>query len=151
MGSGWGQALLSGAQQQAQTGAQDLPWKHEEKSYCDGDRAVERADWEAAEPPSLQIFKTHLDTFLCNLPQGACFSRQLGSMISRSPLQPLWSYDSVICAMDCFSHQDLGAGTYKKVMGLFPAVEGTYECRMRPRRYRSEVWKPVPELLSTAT
>uniref|UniRef100_A0A803YA00 Tr-type G domain-containing protein n=1 Tax=Meleagris gallopavo TaxID=9103 RepID=A0A803YA00_MELGA len=35
-------------------------------------------------------------------------------------------------------------------MGLFPSIEGACECRMRLSRYRSEVWEPVPELLSIA-
>lgn len=33
---------------------------------------------EVAEPPSPKIFKTHLDTYLCDLLQGTCFSRSLG-------------------------------------------------------------------------
>jgi len=30
---------------------------------------------EFVESPSLEIFKTYLDTFLCNLMQGICFRR----------------------------------------------------------------------------
>jgi len=33
---------------------------------------------EAVESPSMEIFKTSLDAYLCNLLQGVCFSRQLG-------------------------------------------------------------------------
>ena len=44
---------------------------------------------EAVESPSLGIFKTCLDAYLCNLLSGTCFSRQLGSMISRGLFQIL--------------------------------------------------------------
>jgi len=30
------------------------------------------------EPPSVEIFKTHLDTYRCDLLQGICFSRGVG-------------------------------------------------------------------------
>ena len=33
---------------------------------------------EAVEPPSVEIFKTHLDTYRCDLLQGICFSRGVG-------------------------------------------------------------------------
>lgn len=44
---------------------------------------------------SLEIFKTCLDAYLCNLLQGAWFGMQLDSMISRGPFQPLQFCDSV--------------------------------------------------------
>jgi len=33
---------------------------------------------EVVESPTMEIFKTHLDTHLCNLLQGACFSSRVG-------------------------------------------------------------------------
>ena len=33
---------------------------------------------EDVESPSMEIFKTHLDAYLCNLLLGTCFSRELG-------------------------------------------------------------------------
>lgn len=43
-------------------------WEQEkELCYWEGDRALEQADIEAVESPSLEIFKIHLDAFLCNL------------------------------------------------------------------------------------
>jgi len=42
---------------------------------------------EVIESPSLEIFKTHLDTFLCDLLWGTCFSRGLSLMVS-SPEVP---------------------------------------------------------------
>ena len=52
---------------------------------------------EVVETPPLEIFKTYLDAFLCDLLYRTCFSR-LDLMISRSPiiLHPLQFYDSVI-------------------------------------------------------
>ena len=38
---------------------------------------------EVVDSPSLEIFKTHLDTDLCSLLQGVCFAERLGLMISR--------------------------------------------------------------------
>lgn len=43
--------------------------------------------------PSLEIFKTHLDTFLCNLQQGTCFT---GGWITWSPEVPSNPYNFVI-------------------------------------------------------
>ena len=53
---------------------------------------------EVAESPSLEIFKTHLDSFPCNLLQGTCFSRGLDWMISRGPFLPLYFCVSVSTA-----------------------------------------------------
>jgi len=44
---------------------------------------------EVLESPSLETFKTRLDSFLCNLVQRTCFSRGLGLVICRDPFQPL--------------------------------------------------------------
>ena len=49
----------------------------------------------AVESPSLEIFKSHLDAYLCDLLQGTCFGRRLDSVISRAPFQPLQFCDSV--------------------------------------------------------
>ena len=40
------------------------------------------------ESPSMEILKTHMKSFLCNLLQGTCFSRGLDWMILRGPFQP---------------------------------------------------------------
>jgi len=53
---------------------------------------------EVAGAPSLEIFKTHLDSFPCNLLQGTCFSRGLDWMISRGPFLPLYFCVSVSTA-----------------------------------------------------
>jgi len=37
---------------------------------------------EVVESLSMAVFKTHLDAYLCNLLQGTCFGRGLGSVIS---------------------------------------------------------------------
>ena len=50
---------------------------------------------ESVEPPSLEIFKTHLDTHLRNLMWEACFGRGLDSVISGDPFQPLQFCDFV--------------------------------------------------------
>ena len=50
---------------------------------------------ETVESPSLEIFKIHLDAYLCNLLQQTCFSRGLDLMISRGPFQPLQFCDSM--------------------------------------------------------
>lgn len=42
--------------------------------------------------PTLEIFKTHLDTLLCSILQGICFSGGLHKVIPRSPSN---SYNSV--------------------------------------------------------
>ena len=39
--------------------------------------------------PPLEISKTHLADFPCNLLWGTCFSGELDGMISRGPFQPL--------------------------------------------------------------
>ena len=51
---------------------------------------------EVVDSPSLEIFKTHLDAYLCSLLQGACFAGGLDSMISKGPFQPLQFCDAVI-------------------------------------------------------
>ena len=38
---------------------------------------------------SPEIFKIHLDTYLCSLLQGSCFAGGLDSIISGGPFQPL--------------------------------------------------------------
>jgi len=43
---------------------------------------------EVEESP-LEIFKTHLDAFLCDLLQGTCFNRDSDLVISRGPFHPL--------------------------------------------------------------
>ena len=51
---------------------------------------------EAVDSPSLEIFKTCLDAYLCSLLQGACFGRGVWtSMVSRGPFQPLQFCDPV--------------------------------------------------------
>ena len=49
---------------------------------------------EVVDSPSLEIFKTHLETYLCSLLLGACCAGGLDSMISRGPFQPLQFCDS---------------------------------------------------------
>ena len=51
---------------------------------------------EAEDSPSLEIFKTHLEAYLCSLLQWACFAEGLDSMITRGPFQTLQFCDSVI-------------------------------------------------------
>jgi len=82
---GWDPTPFGGAQQQNKgqraqtgTGTWEVPSEHEEKLlYCDGDRALNTQPREAVDSPSLEIFKTQLDTFLCNLLQGTYFRREL--------------------------------------------------------------------------
>ena len=68
-----GQALFNSLQQQdkgqwAQSGTQKVTYKHEEElPYFESDTAVEQAAQEVVESPSLEILKTDLDTFLCDL------------------------------------------------------------------------------------
>jgi len=54
---------------------------------------------EAVEFPFVEIFKTHLNAYLCNLLWGTCFSRRVGvdDLLSSLPtLAILWYCDSVI-------------------------------------------------------
>lgn len=45
-----------------------LTYEHEEKlPYFEGDLALQQAAREVVEFPSLDLFQTHLDAFLCNL------------------------------------------------------------------------------------
>ena len=73
MSGGWGQALFSGAQRQdkgqwAQTEAEEAPAEHEEELLpSEGDGALAQAAQGGCESPSLEIFKTRLDTVLCSL------------------------------------------------------------------------------------
>lgn len=65
MASEWGQVLISGAQwqnkgQQTQTGTHE----HEKKLFT---LKVSRLPKEVVKPLSLEIFKTCLDPFLCEL------------------------------------------------------------------------------------
>jgi len=55
-----------------------------------------RLSREVVESPSIEIFGTCLDAFLCNLSWGTYFSRGLDEMISRDPFQSLQIFDSVI-------------------------------------------------------
>ena len=52
--------------------------------------------------PSLEIFKTHLDAFPCDLLYGTCFRR---SWAQWSPEVPLNAYDSVITRTITPPHQ----------------------------------------------
>lgn len=55
--------------QQAQTGAQEVPYKQKELLYFEADRAMEQVPRESLESPSLEtLLKTCLDTYVCNLP-----------------------------------------------------------------------------------
>ena len=54
----------------------------------------DRLPREVVESPSLQTFKTHLDAFLCSLPQGTCFSSR--SWAGESPHVSSNPYISVI-------------------------------------------------------
>jgi len=59
---------------------------------------------EAVKSLSLEIFKTCLDTFLCNLLQGTCFSRVVGLDLQRSlPTPVIW------CLCDSVRHARLGS------------------------------------------
>lgn len=55
-----------------------------------------RLSREVMESPSLEIFKTLLDTCLCDLLEGACFSRGLDQRTSRSSFQPVQLCDSAM-------------------------------------------------------
>lgn len=111
---GW--ALFSGAQQQvkgqhAETGTQGLPSEHKEDFFTV--RVIEY--WnkmlrEAVESPSLEIFSTSLDTFLCNLTVGNYSSRGLEEMISRVFSSP---YDFVILKQNNDKWERLGQKSNK--------------------------------------
>lgn len=58
-------------------GTQEVPYVHEEKLYFEGGRALELAA-QVVESLSLEILKTCLHAFLCDLLQGTCFSRRAG-------------------------------------------------------------------------
>ena len=70
MQRGWGKALSSGVQQQdkeqqVQTG---INLNMRKGFFTSGvTEHWNKLPLEAVESPSLEIFKTHLDTFLCNL------------------------------------------------------------------------------------
>lgn len=55
----------------------------------------QRLPKEVMESSSPEILKTCMDAYMCDLLQGNYFSRELDSMISRGPFQPLQFYDSV--------------------------------------------------------
>lgn len=71
--SGCGHALFSGAHRQdsgqwAKTGMQKALCKRgEELLCCEGDRALAQTAWRGCGEPLSGDFKTHLDTFLCDL------------------------------------------------------------------------------------
>jgi len=48
------------------------------------------------ESPFMEMFKTHLYAYLCNLLLGTSLGRGLGLMLSWGPFQPLQFCDSVI-------------------------------------------------------
>ena len=52
---------------QAQTETYGVPYEHEEELYFEGAEHQNRLLKEVVEPPSLEILKTHLNAFLCNL------------------------------------------------------------------------------------
>jgi len=58
----------------------------------EGDRTLE----EAVQRGSLEIIKTCLGVFLCNLLWGTCLSRELDCGIPRSPFQPSYFCDSML-------------------------------------------------------
>ena len=63
------------------------------------DRVMEcwnRLPREVVECSSLEIFKIHLDTFLCNILQGTALAVGLNSMISRGAFQCLCFSNSVM-------------------------------------------------------
>ena len=74
--------------QWAQTGTQGVQYEHEGKFLTV--KVTEhwnRLPREVVESPALEIFTTHLDTFLFNLSQGTFFSKvELGWMIYRGPI-----------------------------------------------------------------
>ena len=57
---------------------------------------------ESVDSPSLEIFKTHLGAYLCNLLQGACFAGELDLRISGGPFRLLQFCDSVIPVLFIF-------------------------------------------------
>lgn len=60
-------------------GTQEVPYVHEEKLlYFEVGRALELAAQKVVESLSLEILKTCLHAFLCDLLQGTCFSRRAG-------------------------------------------------------------------------
>lgn len=65
---------------------------------------------EAVESPSLEIFSTSLDTFLCNLTVGNYSSRGLEEMISRVFSSP---YDFVILKQNNDKWEHLGQKSHK--------------------------------------
>jgi len=73
MSGGWGQTVFSGAQQQdkgqqAQTEAQEVPPEQkEELLHFEDDGALEQVAQGVVESPSLERFKTRLETVLCSL------------------------------------------------------------------------------------
>lgn len=78
-----------------------MPPEHEkELLYCEGDGHWNRLPGEVVESPSHETFKTCLDAYVYNLLEEICFSRELGSMMSRGPFQPLRFHDS-----DCAEHR----------------------------------------------
>ena len=94
---------------------------------------------EIMESPSMETFKTHLDAYLCDLLQGTCFSRGLGSVISIGPFQPLRFSDlhtapflqSDAIRMDCIGVIPSGP-TAKMVYANFWGQRGWQRCKLNP-------------------
>lgn len=63
----WRAAKQPNKGQWAQAGTLGILNKQEEKLYFEGYRPQGQEPRDIMESPSLEIFRTHLDTFLCNL------------------------------------------------------------------------------------
>ena len=70
----------------------EVPYECEELLYCKGYKALDRVPRLVVQSPSLQILKTFLDVFLCNLLLGSALA---GGWAGRSPEVPSNPSDSV--------------------------------------------------------
>lgn len=77
MGSGFLVVSSNRRRGNTQPETDEVPPEYKEKLDFEGDRALEQLPRKAVES-SLQIFKTCLDTFLCNLLLKIHFSRGVG-------------------------------------------------------------------------